>query len=672
MATGRPRIRGTGARARDVSAATEAAEVCCRAICFAPERLWLYFMRMRRWCVAVACSTFVLSTWTACTVDDGSGFVFSGTAGASGRSDGGAAGSSGKGPGGGSSGAPDSGGRSGAGGASSGAGGSTEEGGMPGQSGGSGGSGGSEPDPMGGTAGEPPMPVGECEASEVEPCGDCGERTCDSVTLLWGECIGDGGQQNCWETAEGEALPGEMPEEPKGACTAGVQTCQGDGTWSVCTGAVAPAEKDDCSVAGDDSDCSGTPNDGCNCTAGMKRACGTNEGNCQQGEQTCTDDVWGACTGAVTPLPNDSCLVTGDDANCNGMVNEGCACVADSTSACNDNVACTDNVCTNGVCSNPVSAGFCRIGSQCYANNAPDPSNPCRYCDASANRTGWTNRANTVSCDDGLWCNGSDTCNAGVCRHQFTGNRCTATGPCALTACDEARDSCFRPNTFQCSSETQTQCASTTTCGADVQTRTVTRNCTGTSATCEGPATNSAWATSTNCGNNQVCTLAGSSYSCADRLGCGSTWCNGGLCWTTTDPGPRNKDAAELFCSNLTAGGTSNWRLPHITDYLTIDRGCNGLTGMPQAGNSTCNYVEGNFFDCEACPSGEGPGTDGCYWLPGMGSCDKTQSAQGGYWSSFVSSEVIPVGYDPVEGHGFLYPTATAEFQFRCVTDNPN
>ncbi len=154
------------------------------------------------------------------------------------------------------------------------------------------------------------------------------------------------------------------------------------------------------------------------------------------------------------------------------MENENCACVADNASACNDSVACTDNVCTNGVCTNPVSAGFCRIGGSCYAHNAQEPGNPCHFCDANANRTGWSNSASSVSCDDGLWCNGTDICSGGACTHQFTSNRCTATGPCALSVCDEARDSCFQPNTFVCSSSAETRCSSTA-CSGDIQTRTV-------------------------------------------------------------------------------------------------------------------------------------------------------------------------------------------------------
>jgi len=627
---------------------------------------------MKRWCAStVLAATLGLLAGTTCTIEDG--LTFEGDAG-------GSAGARAGGPSGASA-ASASGGRgampgvtagtssSGFGGSPSAAGGrgQTVAGGMNGQ-GLATGIGGSNGIPAAGNAGAlvSPSPAGSCVAGAMEPCGECGTRVCDAFRLEWNACIGDGAQRSCWETPEGQPLPGEMPEEPKGNCTAGSQTCVADGTWSACSGAVAPAASDDCSVAGDDSNCSGMPNDGCNCTPGMMRACGTNDGNCQQGTQVCTANTWGPCEDEIKPAASDSCLVTGDDANCNGMPNQGCMCVADNPMACDDNVACTDDVCTNGVCSNPTSAGFCRIGGQCYPDGASEPGNPCRFCDADANRNGWSNRPSSVTCDDGQWCNGNDVCSGGVCTHEFAGNRCTANGPCALSVCDEARDSCFRPNTFECSSNVETRCSSANACGGDVQTRTVARKCSGNSAACDGATSNGSWTTSTDCNNNQVCQASGSNYSCVSKLGCGSTWCNGSLCWTTTNPGKRTVAAATAYCNDLVLAGTSTWRLPTIYEYLDLFTGCNGLTGMPQSGASQCRYT-GEFVDCNACPVGDGPGTNGCYWPSGMGNCDTSDSATGGYWSA-QPANAIPLGFDFGGGHGFFYPTIDAPFQFRCVT----
>jgi hypothetical protein len=632
---------------------------------------------MTRWCARTLLGVtlgFVLGS--GCSVDDDR-YNFgdeAGAAGVAGARSPGASGAAGKGATGGrGSTQPTAGGfASGVGGsfAAAGSGGNAAPGGVNGQGAVSAlGGTNANPNPVAGTAGtNPPAATGVCVAGNTEPCGDCGTRTCDSVRLDWNACIGTGIQQDCWETPEGAALPGEMPTVPKGKCTVGGQTCQADGTWSACTGAVAPAASDDCSVAGDDSNCSGMPNDGCNCSPGMMRACGTDAGNCQQGQQVCTANTWGPCLDEVKPLANDSCLVTGDDATCNGLPNEACLCVADNPMACNDNVACTDNVCTNGVCSNPTSAGFCRIGGQCYPDGASEPGNPCRFCDADVNRTGWSNSPSTVKCDDGQWCNGNDVCSAGSCTHEFTTNRCTASGPCALSACDEARDSCFRPNTFDCSSNVETRCASSS-CGADVQNRTIARKCSGSSAACDGATSTGSWTTSTDCSNDQVCQASGSNYSCAAKLGCGSTWCNGALCWTTTNPGKRTAPAAATFCANLTLAGESNWRIATIFEYFSILNGCDGRTGTARSGAGTCRFVDNQFVDCTACPSDGGPGNSGCYWPAAMGTCDTSDSATAGYWSAQPSG-AIPLGFDPDSGNGFFYPTVDAAFQFRCVTDN--
>ncbi len=517
-------------------------------------------------------------------------------------------------------------------------------------------------------------PVGECAAGKSEACGDCGTRTCDATTLKWGACSGDGHQQACWKTAAGVALPGTMPAAPKGSCHAGQQTCQANAAWSACTGAVAPAAADDCSVAGNDANCDGTANGGCNCVSNDTRTCGKDTGNCQTGTQTCTNQVWGACVGEIKEAANDSCATTGDDANCNGVANEGCLCTPGNVAtACNDNVACTDDGCNNGVCTHSVSAGYCLIGTSCVAHNTAESGNACRYCDATINKIAWSNSSPSTKCDDGLWCNGDDTCNGGACTHQFTGNRCTASGACALSVCDEARDSCFKPTTASCKTATEKQCASTTACAADVQSRTSTQYCSGTTVDCTGSTTYSAWAPSTDCTADQTCN--GSSFTCQNTLGCGSTWCNGtasgSQCWTlNTDL--LGRDAAIAACANLTAGGMMGWALPTIYEYLTIDQGCDGTTGSINGSTSTCTMgadLNQGAQSCLACPDGMGTGDKGCYWFPGMGTCNNTVW---GYWSQ-SKTNFGPLGYGPKSNSVVFWPgdPNTVQYAYRCTRKKP-
>lgn len=193
-------------------------------------------------------------------------------------------------------------------------------------------------------------------------------------------------------------------------------------------------------------------------------------GQCQPGSQVCiasadgSTSSWGDCVGSVGPATQDSCSVVGDDGNCNGEPNDSCDCQSDSD--CDDGIACTSDSCTDLTCEHPLQPGFCHIDGECIAHNTPDPTNPCRFCDATLNQRAWTNTAPGTSCDDGLWCTGTDTCSGGTCQHQFSGDdRCSATGPCALDACDEARDSCYEPAGTICANVTTVNRCANGECG---------------------------------------------------------------------------------------------------------------------------------------------------------------------------------------------------------------
>src|SRR5690606_19263924 len=131
-------------------------------------------------------------------------------------------------------------------------------------------------------------------------------------------------------------------------------------------------------------------------------------GPCTAGTQSCESSLegsassWGNCVGAVAPQVEDSCVVIGDDANCNGASNDGCEC---RTSAdCEDSFACTIGSCVELACAQEIAPQACLIDGVCLDAFERHPTDSCRYCDPSANHTEWTvhePRAITVSNTDG-------------------------------------------------------------------------------------------------------------------------------------------------------------------------------------------------------------------------------------------------------------------------------
>jgi len=75
-------------------------------------------------------------------------------------------------------------------------------------------------------------------------------------------------------------------------------------------------------------------------------------------------------------------------------------------------------------CSGPV--GPCDGGQDCDPNTGTCVDLP--------------NPPDGTSCEDGLFCNGAETCRSGVCEPGV--NPCQSNEPCVTSACDEAQDSC--------------------------------------------------------------------------------------------------------------------------------------------------------------------------------------------------------------------------------------
>jgi hypothetical protein len=213
-----------------------------------------------------------------------------------------------------------------------------------------------------------------CAPNSVEGCytgppgtegvGACkaGTRACDDQGTAYGPCVGEvlpqaetcdtpfdddcNGQVNeggagcaCAPGSTMSCYTGPSGTLGVGACEAGTQACNDQGTaYGPCTGEVTPAPES-CVTAQDDN-CDGQSNEGCVCVPGSSTSCYTGPtgtlgvGACEAGTRTCNAQgtAYGPCTGEVTPVP-ESCLTAADD-DCNGQSNEGCLCTPDATVSC--------------------------------------------------------------------------------------------------------------------------------------------------------------------------------------------------------------------------------------------------------------------------------------------------------------------------------------------------
>jgi hypothetical protein len=104
---------------------------------------------------------------------------------------------------------------------------------------------------------------------------------------------------------------------------------------------------------------------------------------------------WGACNGSVGPAFGDSCTVRGDDANCDGIPNGSCQCIAGQG---------------NAPCSQNPNASLCNSQGQCV---------PCQQ-----------------SSDCSLVSGGRTFCDRGTCVAQLAnGEACSSNQQCASGQC---------------------------------------------------------------------------------------------------------------------------------------------------------------------------------------------------------------------------------------------
>jgi Putative metal-binding motif len=227
--------------------------------------------------------------------------------------------------------------------------------------------------------------AGRCAFVAIDADGDGARVKCrsteagkpvDQGTLV--DCddknpgIVPGGETSC--TDNSFTLPG------KGACKAGKQRCNSDGTFSSCVGVVGKsAETCDNNL---DEDCDGLADNGCGCTPGSNRPCGPDDpkGICKRGTQSCVAAKWStSCEGAVFPNLRD-CLSDKDN-DCNGAIDrDEPACRCDGTVAGGTRRDCgTGQV---GICAD--GSQTCTVGSGGAAWGGCAPKTPAQAANCAS------------------------------------------------------------------------------------------------------------------------------------------------------------------------------------------------------------------------------------------------------------------------------------------------
>jgi hypothetical protein len=160
---------------------------------------------------------------------------------------------------------------------------------------------------------------GPCSGGQLPGAETCNDVDDDCDGVVDDGCVCRRGQTRaCYD--------GPAATAGVGICRSGTQACvieAGVARWGSCTGEVLPAAGGE-TCNGADDDCDGVVD-------GMTRTCGSNVGDCRYGTETCKVGVWGACVGGVGPAPEDC---NGGDENCDGQVDEGCDCRDGTTRSC--------------------------------------------------------------------------------------------------------------------------------------------------------------------------------------------------------------------------------------------------------------------------------------------------------------------------------------------------
>lgn len=327
------------------------------------------------------------------------------------------------------------------------------------------------------------------------------------------------------------------------------------------------------------------------------------------------------CTGSESACGEGTCRADGD---CEGSV--GCAIALCVDGAClsvpDDTICGTETYChpTRGCIADGGDAGPpVDAGSRFDAGPPVDAGGPgcpggCDDGDPCTDDTcvdgACVHSPNTAPCDDGIFCNGPDSCADGLCA-THPGDPCSGS-----SVCDETTDTC-------------TGCLGDGDCPADSYGAWT--GCGAFSDTCDTTGMRSRGVTTWSC-ESGTCTPAtstetGSCSRTTDGVGCGMrTYGAWGACGsfssTCDETGTRSRTVTDYFCASGTCApsmSTEDGSCTRITDGTTCDTTMYGTWGACGGYSSVCDETgtrsrSVTTYACSdgSCGSSTGSESEGC------------------------------------------------------------
>ncbi len=297
------------------------------------------------------------------------------------------------------------------------------------------------------------------EADPANPCHVCDPAQAPQAwTGLDGMECDDGRFCTVGDTCVGGVCMGEARDCSDGLSCNGAETC--DASADACVEGPSPcAPTEFCDVVADECQerCPGCRVEGICYGDGQVNPASP----CLVCDAAVSRTAWSDHDGAAC---DDGLFCTTGDV-CQGGTCDGTPLSCDDGVACNGTESCDEDAdaCIEGVstCSGTeicdVLSDTCRgwcpgcvVGGVCWGDGQVNPANPCQICDVQAAVFAWSDHDGSP-CDDGLFCTTGDVCQGGTC--DGTPLSCDDGVACNGTeSCDENADTCV-PGTTPCGAD---------------------------------------------------------------------------------------------------------------------------------------------------------------------------------------------------------------------------